>query len=53
LDIQQADAAAFRGLDRSRGFYGDVLGLALHRAGFGPAEDRSVVFFPSKRDWRA
>jgi catechol 2,3-dioxygenase-like lactoylglutathione lyase family enzyme len=41
------------GLDRSRGFYGDVLGLALHRELGRPPEDRSVVFFPSKRDWRA
>ena len=36
------------GPDRSRGFYRDVLCLALHRD-FGPPEDRRVVFFFSKR----
>ena len=31
-------------LDRSRRFYGDVLGLAIYRE-FGPADDPGVVFF--------
>ena len=31
-------------LDRSRRFYRDVLGLAVHRE-FGPADDPAVVFF--------
>jgi catechol 2,3-dioxygenase-like lactoylglutathione lyase family enzyme len=31
-------------LDRSRGFYRDVLGLAVHRE-FGPPDDPGVVFF--------
>jgi catechol 2,3-dioxygenase-like lactoylglutathione lyase family enzyme len=33
------------GLDRSRRFYRDVLGLAIYRE-FGPADDPGVVFFP-------
>jgi catechol 2,3-dioxygenase-like lactoylglutathione lyase family enzyme len=32
------------GLDRSRRFYRDVLGLAVYRE-FGPADDPGVVFF--------
>ena len=31
-------------LDRSRRFYRDVLGLAIHRE-FGPPDDPGVVFF--------
>ncbi len=31
-------------LDRSRRFYRDVLGLAVHRE-FGPPDDPGVVFF--------
>jgi predicted enzyme related to lactoylglutathione lyase len=31
-------------LDRSRGFYRDVLGLAIYRE-FGPPDDPGVVFF--------
>jgi hypothetical protein len=31
-------------LDRSRRFYGDVLGLAIYRE-FGPPDDPGVVFF--------
>ena len=31
-------------LDRSRGFYRDVLGLAIYRE-FGPPDDPAVVFF--------
>lgn len=35
------------GLDRSRRFYRDVLGVAIYRE-FGPAADPGVVFFPGQ-----